>query len=262
MNFGLFESFPVVGVYVVITLIILVSCEAGYQFGKRVRWRQDKEASISLGPMVGGLLSMLAFVLAFSFSMAASQHEQRKQNVLAEANAVGTAYLRSDLIAGEYGKEVKRLLKEYVDIRLQVADRRDLDAVLARSVEIHKLLWAQVSSAALASPTVNTSLMIQSINDVIDLHEKRVNARLRNRIPGAVWIALFAISVLSMITMGTQIGLTGKRRLVTVIPLSLAFAVLVTLVVDLDRPQKGLITVGQQALVNLQSTMGLEANRF
>ena len=100
--------------------------------------------------------------------------------------------------------------------------------------------------------------MIQSINDVIDMHEKRVTAALRNRIPSSVWIALIAITVLTMITMGMQVGLTGKRRSVAVIPLSLAFAVLVTLVVDVNRPQRGLITVGQQSLVDLQSSMGRE----
>ena len=100
--------------------------------------------------------------------------------------------------------------------------------------------------------------MIQSTNDVIDMHEKRVTGALRNRIPGSVWIALFAITALTMITMGVQVGLTGKRRLVAVIPMILAFAVLVTLVVDLNRPQSGLITVGQQSMVDLQSSMGSE----
>jgi hypothetical protein len=258
MNFGLFESLPIAGVYVGVGLVMLVFCEVGYQVGKRVRTRQDKEALTSLGPMVGGVLGLLAFVLAFTFSMAASQHDHRRQIVLAEATAVGTAYLRSDLIEMQYEKEVKSLLREYVDIRLQAASGGDLDAALARSVDIHMLLWAQVSSAAAEAPSANTSLMIQSINDVIDMHEKRVAAALRNRIPISIWVALFAISVLTMITLGTQSGLTGKRGLFAVIPLVLAFAAIIVLVVDLDRPRKGPITVGQQAMVNLQSSMGRE----
>jgi predicted benzoate:H+ symporter BenE len=97
--------------------------------------------------------------------------------------------------------------------------------------------------------------VIQAINEVIDMHEKRVSAGVRNRIPGSIWIALFIISTLTMITMGTQVGLTGKRRLVAIIPLALAFAALATVVVDLDRPQQGLITVSQQAMVDLQESM-------
>lgn len=87
---------------------------------------------------------------------------------------------------------------------------------------------------------------------------KRVTGGLRNRIPDSVWIALSAITALAMITMGMQAGFTGERRLVAVITLSLAFAALVTLVADLNRPQSGLITVGQQAMVDLQRGMDPE----
>jgi hypothetical protein len=258
MNVGLFESLPIGIIYIGFALLMLASYEVGYKLGTRGEARQDKDAQGSIGPMVGGLLGMLGFVLAFTFSMAASQHDLRKQNVLEEANTIGTAYLRADLIDRQYGTEVKRLLREYVDIRLKAARGSDLDAALAKSVEIHSLLWTQVSTAARKSPSSNTSLMIQSINDVIDMHEKRVTAGLRNRIPSSVWIALSAITALTMITMGMQVGLTGVRRLVAVITLSLAFSVLVTLVVDLNRPQSGLITVGQQAMVDLQRGMELE----
>lgn len=255
MNFGLFGSLSIAVIFVAILLLILASCEAGYRFGKRARTDQDAEAPSSIGAMVGGLLGMLGFVLAFTFSMAATQHELRKQNVIDEANSIGTAYLRTDLIDKQYGKEVKRLLREYVDVRLQAASGRDLDAALARSSEIQNFVWAQVSSAAVANPNTNTALMIQSVNDVIDLHEKRLTGALHNRIPDSVWIALIAITILTMATMGVLVGFTGKRRQAEVVALSLAFAVLVTLVVDLDRPQSGLITVGQQSMVNLQSSM-------
>jgi hypothetical protein len=76
--------------------------------------------------------------------------------------------------------------------------------------------------------------------------------------PGSVGLSLVAITALTMITMGAQVGLTGRRRLVAVIPFVLAFAVLVTLVVDLNRPQSGLITVGQQSMLDLQSSMSRE----
>jgi lysylphosphatidylglycerol synthetase-like protein (DUF2156 family) len=126
---------------------------------------------------------------------------------------------------------------------------------MAGSVEIHDHLWALVSAAAKNRPNTNTSLMIQSINDIIDMHEQRVTAGLRNRIPSSVWMALIGIIALTMITMGAEVGLTGKRRLVAMIPLVLAFAVLVALVMVLNRPQSGFITVGQQSMVDLQRSM-------
>lgn len=252
MIFALLESLPIAGIYIGVTLLILLSVEVGYRFGTR---HQDKAAPTSLGPIVGGLLGMLGFVLAITFSMVSAQHDLRKQNVLDEANSIGTAYLRADLIEKHYGTEVKRLLREYVDVRLQAAGGGDIGTAMARSAELHKLLWAQVSSAAIENQGMNSSLMIQSVNDVIDMHEKRVVGGLRNRIPGSVWIALAAITMLTMVTMGIDVGFTGKRRMIAIIPLSLAFAMLVALVVDLNRPQSGLITVGQQSMVSLRSSM-------
>ena len=255
MNFQLLESLPIAALSLCIFVLMLVFGEAGFQLGSHARTRLDKEAPESLGPMVGGLLAMLAFVLAITFSMASAQHAARKNNVLEEANAIGTAYLRADLIDSQYGSEVKSLLRKYVDIRLQATSGGDINAAITRSVEIHKKLWAQVSEAANDNPNTNTLLAIQSINTVIDMHERRVTAALRDQIPVSIWIALALIVALTMMTMGTQVGFTGKRRLVAVVPMVLAFAVLVTLVADLNRPQGGLITVGQQSMTGLQDSM-------
>ena len=249
------DSLPMASCYAVVAIMMLAFGEAGYQLGARSRTHQDKAAPTALGPMVGGLLGMLGFALAFMFSMASSHHDLRKKNVLEEANSIGTAYLRADLIDRQYETEVKSMLREYVDIRLNAANGSDLDTALAKSVEIHGLMWAQVSAAAVETPSSNSSLMIQACNSVVDMHEKRVAGVLYNRIPSSVWIALFGITALTMITMGAQLGLTGKRRLVAMIPLILAFAVLVTLVVDLNRPQNGLIKVGQQSMLDLQRNM-------
>jgi hypothetical protein len=234
---------------------MLAFCEVGFWLGSHFRKNRDKEATVSLGPMLGGLMGMLAFVLAITFSITTSQHNLRKENVIFEANAIGTAYLRADLLDESTASEMKQLLREYVDIRLQATEGGDLHAILARSIEIHQLLWAKALSVSRTAPGINTLLVVQAINEVIDMHEIRVSAGLYGRIPVIIWLALLAITALSMITIGTLVGLTGKRRLVVVIPMLLAFAVLVTLVVDLNRPQKGMIKVGQQAMTSLQNSM-------
>lgn len=255
MNPGYFDTMPIGVILLFITIFMLAFCEAGYQVGAHFRKKQDKEATVSLGPLLGGLMGMLAFVLAITFSIAASQHNLRKENVILEANAIGTAYMRADLLDEPIAAEVKQLLREYVDVRLQATTGGDLHAILARSVEIHQLLWTKVLSVSRTTPGVNISLVVQSINNVIDMHEIRVSAGLYGRIPTVIWLALFAITALSMITIGTLVGLSGKRRLVVVVPMLLAFAVLVSLIADLNRPQKGMIKVGQQAMISLQKNM-------
>lgn len=249
------ETMPIAGVYLCIVLLILAACEAGILIGRHHhRTRQDEGAMTSVGPVVGGLLGMLAFVLAFTFSMAATHHGTRKQDVLAEAINIGTAYVRADLVGDARGSQIKRLLGEYVDIRLRAArPGSDVQAAVKRSLDIHDLLWAQASSAALEHPGHNATLVVESINDVIDMHKRRYNDAVRARIPGTVWLGLMAITAITMVTLGLQVGLSGKRRLVGIVPIALAFAVLATLVLDLNRPQGGYITVSQQAMLDLQT---------
>ena len=255
MIFEFFESLHIIGIYFSIVLLIRLSFEIGYRIGKYVKLKGDKEASNALSPMVGGLLGMLAFVLAFTFSMAAGNHDLRKHYVLDEANAIGTAYLRADLLDSSSQNAIRNLLREYVDIRIKNVSGEHMKEAQKRSLEIHTLLWTQASAAAIAHPGTNSSLVVQSINEVIDMHEKRITAGIRNRIPVTVWIALFIISTLSMLTMGVQAGLSNVRRLVAVFPLLLSFGALATVVVDLDRPQNGTIVVGQEAMISLQKSM-------
>jgi hypothetical protein len=205
--------------------------------------------------MVGGLIGVLGFLLAFTFSIATSQYTQRKQYVLEEANEIGTSYLRADLIDTKNKIEVKKLLREYVDVRLQALSSTDINKELNRSVELHGLMWNEVTEAALVMPNTNTSLMIQSMNNVIDVHEKRVTAGLRNRIPLSIWITLLAISIMTMATIGIKAGFTKPRGLIAVIPMIMAFAALTTLIADINRPQKGLFRIGQQSMISLQKSM-------
>jgi len=252
----IFESLPVPVTYLLIFLFMYLTFEIGFRFGRYQHVHHKEDKTGSLGSMVGGLLGMLAFVLAFTYSMATSQYNSRKTMVLEEANAIGTAYLRADLIDAADGQTLKRLLKEYVDIRVKaVKSREALDYALKRSTAIHKELWKTVAHAAKTEPGENSSLTVQAINTVIDMHEKRITAALRNHIPLSVWIALIAIIVLTMATIGVQVGLGNRRRLVAVVPLILAFTVLFTLVIDLDHSQKGLLTVDQASMISLQKSM-------
>lgn len=257
---GQLEALPIWAVYIGLVVLMLAACELGFLFGRHHHRRgQDGAAPAAIGAMVGGLLSMLAFVLGLSFSMASSQHGQRKQNVLEEANAIGTAYLRADLLQPESAQQLRDLLREYVQVRLDAAQNGSplpvLQRSLSRSLAIHNLLWQVAAEQARLEPTSNTSLVLQSLNAVIDMHEQRITGALHARIPLMVWLGLLAITLLTMATLGLQSGLSGKRRLVGMLPLTLAFAVLVALVVDLNRPQGGLITVSQQPMLDLLPSM-------
>lgn len=251
------DSMPIAAAFALITALILLACEAGFLVGRRYqRIAGDPDASSSIGAMVGGLLGMLAFVLAFTFSMAANQHDDRKQDVLEEANIIGAAYLRADLLGPERALPVRELLRDYVRTRLDATrPGADLQAAVDRSVEIHGRLWEHASNAALESRGGLATLMVRSVNELIDMHGKRYADAVRARIPESIWQGLAAIVVLSMGTLGLQVGLSGKRRLVALVPVALAFAVLATLMIDLNRPQGGSITISQDAMRDLLRQM-------
>ena len=163
--------------------------------------------------MVGASLGLLALLLAFTFGLAASRFETRRQVFLDEVNAIGTAYLRAALLAETDRTDARRLLREYVDVRLEGVRSGKVKEAIRRSEELQASLWAKAVALGQKSPTsIVIGLFIQSINEVIDLHTKRVAAGLRSRIPNIIWLVLYTITVLAMAEVGYHSGLAGKRR--------------------------------------------------
>jgi hypothetical protein len=252
----MFDSLPIPFIYIGTAAFILLFVEIGHQIGRYTLSHSQSGVDTSLGPMVGSVLATLAFVLAFSFSMAASRFDFRKQSVLVETNVINTAYMRADLLDSPHKTEVQRILREYVDIRLQGIESGDREMATAKSLELHRLLWSEATSMIQQDPSLLNMRLAESIIDIINTHEKRLTAATRNRIPGSIWLALYVIAAFAMITMGSQTGLAKTRRLFQVIPLVLVFSALMTLVADLDRPAElGLIKVSQEAMMNLQERM-------
>jgi hypothetical protein len=103
--------------------------------------------------------------------------------------------------------------------------------------------------------SIIVGLFVQSLNETIDLHAKRVQAGVRSRIPGAIWVGLFAVAVLSLAAMGYLEGLSGTRRSLAILAVAIAFSVVIELIADLDRPQEGVLRVSQQALLDVQRSM-------
>lgn len=180
--------------------------------------------------------------------------------MLDEANAIGTTYLRAAMLSAPEREDARRLLKEYVDVRIGAATgTTSLDEVIRRSEAIHGRLWTDaVTAAARDVRSVPVGLFIQSLNEVIDLHAKRLTAVLRSRMPIVVWGVLFAVALLSFFAMGYQAGLTRARRSPAVVLIALSFSAVVWLVADLDRPGEGFLRVTQQPMIDLRNSMDHE----
>lgn len=249
---GILDALPLWGLFIAILVLVLVSVECGYRLGK---CRQEREKEAPVNAMVASTLGLLAFILAFTFGLAAARFDARRQVLLDEANAIGTTFLRASMLP-EGRDEVRHLLRDYVDVRLNALLGGNIGEGIRRSEDIQNQLWARaVTVAEKNSNSIVVGLFVQSLNQVIDLHAQRVQAGLRNRIPGAIWLVLFAVAALSLAAMGYHSGLAGSNRSLAVFAVAFTFSAVIGLIADLDRPREGALTISQQALIDLQQSM-------
>ncbi len=205
------------------------------------------------GSVVGATLGLLAFLLAFTFNMAANRFDERKELLLADLNAIETTYLRAGFLSEAYRNEVRRQLTRYVGLRVEaVRQPGKLAELINQSEKIHQDLWTLIEYYAIEQPlTIADSLYIQSLNEMIDLHSKRVVVALRYRIPDTIWLGLYAIAVLAMLAVGFQFGQASTRQHLVNIMLGAAFSAVIILIADLDRAVEGTVMVDQGPLFNL-----------
>lgn len=251
----LLDAIPLPLVAIGTLLLVLASIEFGFRIGRARRQRSGTEHDTTLGGIVGATLGLVAFLLAFTFGMAASRFEDRRQVLLEEVNALDAAYLRADLVDEPYRSAVRRRLQEYVDLRLDEAHKDDLAADVRRPEQLQDEIWKQVvamNTAGLSTPV--EALFVESINNVIDAQSKRTDT-VRHPIPSTIWLALYLITIVAMAKVGYQSGISGPRRSAAMPTLALTFTLVFVLIVDLDRPLRGLIIVSQQAMVDLQQKM-------
>jgi hypothetical protein len=251
------DGVPLAVLWLITATLLWLVIEIGYRAGRWRHTQHSDERDQPVGAMVASILGLVALVLGFTFSLAASRFDARRMAVLEEANAIGTCYLRSRLLPEPEGTEIATLLREYVALRISGTSGGDTNEAIGRSEQLHELLWRQATSAAQKNPTPITGVFIQSLNDVIDMHAKRLLVGIRSRIPIVIWAGLHGLSMLGLTAVGYQAGLSATRRSPAMIALILAFSLVLLLIADLDRGQEGLIRVSQRSMLDVQRSMQL-----
>jgi hypothetical protein len=229
-------------------IVFWLSVLAGAIFRKR-RGPLSVDDREDLGVVQGAALTLLGLLIGFTFSMAISRYEQRKNYEAAEANAIGTEYVRSDLLPAADTAIVHELLRNYLDQRVLFFTTRDgqsLRQVDTETAHLQNQLWSAVQARAVAQPTPMTALAISGMNDVLD-SQGRTRAAWWNRIPVEAWILLAVIAVGCNLLMGYG----AHRTSVLLVVLPLAVSVSFFLISDIDSPRGGVIRVQPENLISL-----------
>jgi hypothetical protein len=201
-------------------------------------------------------LTLLGLLIGFAFSMAVSRYEERKTYEEAEANAIGTEYVRADLLPAADGTKVRALLRDYLEQRMQFYVARDAQQVRqinARTARLEAQLWSDVVTSAAAQPTSMVVLAISGMNELFNSRGYAVAAR-QNRIPVASWSLLTVVAVICALLLGFGArGAQGERMLALVVPLTISVAFL--LIAEIDSPASGVIRVIPENLAALSSSL-------
>ena len=257
ISIKILDNIPFIWVLVSLLVLVLISGEFGFILGRRTRTRLSDSKSIRIGPTVTATLALLGFMFALTFSSVVGNMDERKQLVLEEANAIGTAYLRADLLNAQDRDQIKKQLYEYLILRIEIVQNYEnarVPEVLLASENLQHQLWQTAVESAGNNPTSVESLFLQSVNEVIDLHQMRIAVNYYHRMPNILWVSLLGLTILAMVVGGYDAGLTGGKRSATVIlSFSLAFSLILALIVVLDRPGNLISTVTQNALIDAQS---------
>lgn len=239
-------------VSLVLFILLAITTMFGYRLGCRKQAIINEAGRSQFSAIQGAVLGLLALLLGFTFAMTVSRFDARKQLVLDEANAIGTTFLRAQLLPEPHRSEVSTLLRRYVDIRLKFyeagIDEKKLREAGQQTEQIHRQLWSQAQSAAQQDVrAVTTGLFIQSLNEVIDLHAKRITA-MQNHVPESIILLLCFVAILSLGLTGYGCGLAGQRHFFVTTAMAIMIVAVIFLIIDLDRPRRGLIKVSQKSM--------------
>ncbi len=198
-------------------------------------------------------------MIGFTFAMALTRFDERRAALLDEANSIGTAALRARLLPAPHDAESLKLLRDYVQIRLELTSHvptaAEMQAAIVRSNEIQEALWSEVKLVmAKDNAMAPTGLYILALNETFDNQEKRLTA-FRNRVPNIVILALYSISIVALGFSGYASGAAEGRWRLPIYIMGLLIASVVLLIQDLDRPDAGLISVSQQPMLDTANAL-------
>ena len=234
-------------------LAIVLANEAGLRIGDYFQNKSDDDIKTQTTSIQGGIIGLLALILGFSFNMALTRYDDRAGAEIREANAIGTALLRIDLLPDGYAVKAHRLMDDYIRLRLKINHTDLTDNKIRRQLNrqtsaLQQQIWDTGLAAAEQAPNpVRTGYFIQALNEVIDAQGAR-NDVLSRHIPPAIYYLLFLIFIATSALIGYSSGLGRRTSRTPALILGLLISLMIFIIIDLDRPRRGVIEVKQDSM--------------
>jgi hypothetical protein len=240
---------------VVMAIVLATAMDLGRRTAAHSHIQDDANRKDQMTAIRDGLFVLVSLLLGFTFALAAPRYAERRSLLIEEAISIGTTYLRASTLPQPYRDHSQQLLRDYVDTRLDL-DQSGLDSALfddasRRSKRIQEQLWADAQALAQTDRSALMAVYLNSLNETIDLHEKRV-AAFENRIPHAIWALIVCISIIAVFTRGLTLA---RGFWLTLVLAPITIAIVVALIADLDTPSSGLIRLDQRAMLRLKADL-------
>jgi hypothetical protein len=234
--------------------ILWISAQVGASW-RRQRAMKDEDRE-DFGVVQAATLTLLGLIIGFSFSMATSRYDLRKTYEEAEANAIGTEYVRAGLVPSANAAGIRALLRKYLDLRISFYNTRDqseLQRINVETTQLQEQMWSAVRDPAVAQPSYVIALAVAGMNDVLN-SQGYTQAAWWNRIPTAAWSLMIAIAICCNLLVGYGAHRAGvKSGLLFILPLVVSISFL--LIADIDSPRGGFIYIAPQNLVSLSESL-------
>jgi hypothetical protein len=252
-------STPTWQLAITLFVILLGGMFAGFLLGKNAARHGEQESGAADSAVKGAVAGLAALLLAFSFSFAAGRYDQRNTLTVREANSIRNTWLRADLLEEPTRGRIRQLLRDYLDARLEYLagrfNQEQIAASAATSQRLEQQIWQIISEQSRTDKQPgNVSIVVPAVTEMMDA-SAAIDAAYSNTVPPVVLVLLFGAIILTGLLVGHSFGRAGRHHMFT----ALVFASLVTLVVsvilDLDRPRRGVIRENVAPLENLRLTV-------
>ena len=251
------DVLPIWGFFAGMIIIVLAAAEIGFRFGIRLQDRGSNPGESRMtGTVVGGMLGLVGFLMAFSIGITISNHGERKNMVITEANVIGVAWLRAGFLDEPDSLSLRKLLREYAEVRLDAANQViPLPLAISQSEQFHEEMWIILErNVKQGNDSDIMAGLVIAVNDVIKTHSLRLTAA-HKRLPRILGVVLILSTILSFSLVGVASSADRKRDTAAIFLFALVFTSVLMIMVDLDRPQEGTLTVNQAAMKNVLRQM-------